>query len=108
MAPKTTAVKDAFTKAQTIATIAEDTGLSKKAVSDVLSSLGIIIERHIKPRSAGRFSLPGIMTIKRYKKKATKAREGRNPQTGEAITIAARPAHNALKITAAKALKDSV
>ncbi len=108
MAPKTTAVKDAFTKAQTITTIAEDTGLSKKAVSDVLSSLGIIIERHIKPRSAGRFSLPGIMTIKRYKKKATKAREGRNPQTGESITISAKPAHNALKITAAKALKDAV
>ncbi len=108
MAPKTTAVKDAFTKAQTIATIAEDTGLSKKAVADVLSSLGIIIERHIKPRSAGRFSLPGIMTIKRYKKKATKAREGRNPQTGETITIAAKPAHNALKVTAAKALKDAV
>ncbi len=108
MAPKTTAVKEAFTKAQTIATIAEDTGLSKKAVADVLGSLGIIVERHVKPRSAGRFTLPGIMTIKRYKKKATKAREGRNPQTGESITIAAKPAHNALKITAAKALKDAV
>ncbi|MBT3309341.1 MAG: DNA-binding protein [Gammaproteobacteria bacterium] len=108
MAPKITAVKEAFTKAQTITTIAEDTGLSKKAVSEVLDSLGTIIERHVKPRSAGRFALPGIMTIKRYKKKATKAREGRNPQTGETITIAAKPAHNALKITPAKALKDIV
>ncbi len=108
MAPKTTAVKEAFTKAQTIATIAEDTGLSKKAVTDVLDSLGIIIERHVKPRSVGRYTLPGVMTIKRYKKKATKAREGRNPQTGEAITIAAKPAHNALKITPAKALKDKL
>ncbi|HIJ21790.1 MAG: DNA-binding protein [Gammaproteobacteria bacterium] len=106
MTPKTTAVKEAFTKAQTITTIAEDTGLSKKAVADVLTSLGIIIERHVKPRSVGRFALPGLMTIKRYKKKATKAREGRNPQTGETITIAAKPAQNALKITVAKALKD--
>ena len=106
MTPRTTAVKEAFTKAQTITTIAEDTGLSKKAVADVLTSLGIIIERHVKPRSVGRFALPGLMTIKRYKKKATKAREGRNPQTGETITIAAKPAQNALKITVAKALKD--
>ncbi|MBT3196600.1 MAG: DNA-binding protein [Gammaproteobacteria bacterium] len=106
MAPKTTAVKEAFTKAQTITTITEDTGLPKKAVADVMASLGIIIERHVKPRSVGRFTLPGLMTIKRYKKKATKARDGRNPQTGETITIAAKPAHNALRITPAKALKD--
>ena len=106
MAPKTTAVKESFTKAQTITTIAEDTGLSKKDVTEVLNSLGTIIERHVKPRSVGRFTMPGLMTIKRYKKKATKAREGRNPQTGETITIAAKPAHNALKITPAKALKD--
>ncbi|MBT3471826.1 MAG: DNA-binding protein [Gammaproteobacteria bacterium] len=106
MTQKTTAVKEAFTKAMTIDTIAEDTGLSKKAVSEVLASLGIIIERHVKPRSVGRFAIPGLMTIKRYKKKATKARDGRNPQTGETITIAAKPAHNALKITPAKTLKD--
>ncbi|MBT3347344.1 MAG: DNA-binding protein [Thiotrichales bacterium] len=106
MAIKITAVKEAFTKAQTVTEISENTGLSKKAVTDVINGLGIIIERHIKPRSVGRFALPGIMTIKRYKKKATKSRVGRNPQTGEEITISAKPAHNALKITAAKALKD--
>ena len=106
MAPKTTAVKEAFTKAQIIATIAEDTGMTKKDVSAVLESLGIIIERHIKPRSVGRIALPGLMTIKRVKKKATKARKGRNPATGEEITIAAKPAHNVVKITPAKALSD--
>ncbi len=103
MAPATTAVKEAFTKAQIIATIAEDTGLSKQNVSDVLSGLGAIIERHIKPRSVGRFALSGIMTIKRYKKKATKAREGRNPQTGAAIEIQGA---NKAVFKPAKALKE--
>ena len=36
------------------------------------------------------------------------ARVGRNPRTGETIKIAAKPAHTAVKVTALKALKETI
>jgi DNA-binding protein HU-beta len=47
-------------------------------------------------------TLPGIGKLSI---KTRAAREGRNPATGEAITI---PAKNAVKFSAAKALKDAI
>ena len=40
-----------------------------------------------------------------FKVTKRKAREGRNPRTGEVLTI---PAHKAVKFTAGKALKESM
>ncbi|MEJ2693640.1 MAG: HU family DNA-binding protein, partial [Candidatus Thiodiazotropha sp.] len=37
-----------------------------------------------------------------------KARMGRNPATGEAIKIPAKPAKTVVKVTALKALKDKI
>ena len=103
---KTTAVRDPFTKSQTMAEIAEDTGLSKKDVAAVFASLSNVIHRHLKPRSAGQFTLPGLAKITVQKKAATKARKGINPFTGEETMFKAKPARRVIKVRPLKGLKD--
>ena len=105
-ARKITAVKEKYTKAQIITELAENTGLNKSHINTVLDELAVVIERHIKKRSVGEFSLPGLLKIKTVSKPARKARKGINPFTGEATTFKARPASTGVKVTALKRLKD--
>jgi nucleoid DNA-binding protein len=106
---KLTAISKKQTKNQILTAIAEDTGLTKKEVAGVFSSLGELITRHIKKRGSGEFAIPDTgVKIRRVKKPARKARMGRNPATGEAMKIAAKPASTTVKVVALKALKDAV
>jgi nucleoid DNA-binding protein len=82
-ARKVTALQEKLTKTQIVATISENTGLNKKQVGEVMDELETLIERSIKKRSVGEFTLPGLMKITTVKKPARKARKGRNPFTGE-------------------------
>lgn len=102
------AVKQPMTKAQLLAAISEDTNLTRKQVTDVMQSLSSYIQRHIKKRGPGTFTLPGLLKIKTMRKPARKARKGINPFTGEDTTFAAKPAHTAVKIQPLKGLKDMV
>ena len=105
---KATAVQAAMTKTQVLATIAENTGLSKKEVSRVLDELGGVIDRHIRKRAVGTFTLPGLLKIKTVKKPAAKAKKGvPNPfRPGETMDVAAKPASTRVKILPLKKLKD--
>ncbi len=103
---KTTAIQKALTKSQLLTALAENTGVAKKDVVDIMNELASLIERHIKKRSAGQFMLPGLLKIRTVKKKATKARKGRNPFTGEEIMIAAKPASTTVRVTPLRALKN--
>jgi len=103
---KVVAVSDRYTKTQLLNELAEKTELSRKQVGAVLDELGIVIERHIKKRAVGEFTLPGLLKIKTVKKPARRARKGINPFTGEETTFAAKPASTAVKVTALKGLKD--
>lgn len=99
------AIRDPYTKSQLFGAIAEDTGLSKKEVSAVFDSLGGFMHRHLKPRGAGVFTLPGVAKFTVRKKPATKARPGVNPFTGEKITIKAKPASRVVKARILSGLK---
>ena len=105
---KVTAVKQPMTKAQLLSAIAEDTGLTRKQVTEVMDSLGGQIQRHIKRRGPGTFTLPGLLKIKTMRRPARKARQGINPFTGEETTFAAKPAHTIVKVQPLKGLKDMV
>ena len=107
-APKVTALKDAMTKTQLVASLSESTGLSKKDVSTVLDELGIVIERHIKKRAVGTFTLPGLMRIRRVRKPARKARTMILPRTGEEIEVPAKPASSGVKVQPLAGLKRMV
>ncbi len=103
---KLTAIRDPYTKSQLIAHLAENTELSKREVAAVLEELGVVMHRHLKKRSAGQFTLPGLMKIKTVRKPARRARKGINPFTGEETTFAARPATNVVKVQPLKGLKE--
>ncbi|MCR9185848.1 MAG: HU family DNA-binding protein [Halieaceae bacterium] len=99
-------VKEKLTKTQIVASIAESTTLSKKQVGDVLGELESLMERSLKKRAVGEFTLPGLMKITTVKKPARKARKGINPFTGEETTFAAKPASVAVKVRPLKKMKD--
>lgn len=108
-APKPKAIGTKQTKTQILSTIAEETGLTKKNVTDVFAILGQLVEGHMKRRGSGEFTIPETgVKIRRVKKPARKARMGRNPATGEEMKIAAKPAQTVVKVTALKALKDTI
>ncbi len=105
-ARKATALKDKLTKTQIVGNIAENTGLSKKQVADVMGELETLIERSIKKRSVGEFTLPGLMKITTVKKPARKARKGINPFTKEETVFKAKPASVAVKVRPLKKMKE--
>ena len=53
-------------------------------------------------------TLPGLGTLHVRTRAARPERPGRNPQTGAAMTIPAKPEKKAVVLVAAKALKDAI
>ncbi len=102
------AIPEPMTKAVLYRTLAERTGLARKDINAVFESLDEIIEGHLKKRGAGVFTLPGLMKLKVVRKPARRARKGTNPFTGEEMVFKAKPAHNVIKISPLKGLKDKV
>jgi nucleoid DNA-binding protein len=108
-APRLKSIPTKQTKNQIITEIAEDTGLTRKQVADVFLSMNNLVTRHIQKRGSGEFTIPDIgIKVRRVQKPRTKARMGRNPATGEAIKIAAKPATTVVKVSILKALKDKL
>ena len=105
---KVKAISTKMTKTQIVGSIADNTGLSKKQVSDVMQQLENLIEGSIKKRGAGEFTIPGLMKVTTVRKPAVKARKGINPFTGEEMMFKAKPASKVVKVTALKGLKDMV
>jgi len=87
-----------MTKTQTIACMAEKTGLTKAQVSDFLEKFAELA--YVEAKNG--FTLPGIGKLVLVNRKA---RMGRNPATGEQIQI---PAKTVVKFRVAKVCKESV
>ncbi len=87
-----------LTKSEIIVKLAEQNDLTKKDVSVFLDSLAQLAYREAKKG----FTIPGLGKLVLVKRKA---RMGRNPATGESISI---PAKTVLKFRIAKAAKDAV
>ena len=105
---KAPGIKAKMTKTAILNEIAANTNLSRAQVNSVMDELESVIERHIRKRSVGEFTLPGLLKIKAAKRPATKKRMGRNPATGEEIVIPAKPATARVRVTALKKLKDMI
>ncbi len=87
-------------KTELINHIADEADISKAAAARALDAVTDAITRTLK--KGGTVALIGFGTFSVSKRKA---REGRNPKTGEAIKIAARKAP---KFSAGKGLKDAL
>lgn len=108
VAPKTTAISKAFSKSEILSHLAERTELSKKQISEVFVELEVLMNRHLRKRGIGEFTVPSLMKCKVKRKPATKARKGINPFTGEEMMFKAKPARNVVKVTPLKKLKEMV
>ena len=105
---KAPALKDKMTKAQMLTAIAEKTGLTKVQVGAVLDELESLMDRSIRKRGVGEFTLPGLLKISTVKRPAKKARKNvPNPfKPGELMDVAAKPASTQVKIRPLKKLKE--
>jgi len=89
-----------MTKTQLVAAMAEEMGTDKKTGCAALDAIINIITREVS--NGGAVTLPGVGKIMC---RARPARMVRNPATGEQIH---KEADKVVKMTIAKALKDSV
>ena len=87
-------------KAELVAAIAENAGLSKKDSEKALAAFVSVVTDELK--KGEKVQLVGFGT---FEVSARPARTGRNPQTKKTMTI---PASKAPKFKAGKALKDTV
>jgi DNA-binding protein HU-beta len=90
----------AATKADIIAKIADDAGITKVQAKAALESLTTQVYKGAKSKDG--FTVPGIGKLIKHRRKA---RKGHNPATGEQIKI---PAKTILKFRVAKAATDAV
>lgn len=105
---KAPAITKKYTKTQILNEIAANTSVPKKDVAAVLDELAVVIERHIKKRGVGEFTLPGLLKIKSVVRPARPARKNvPNPfKPGEFMDIARKPATTRVKVLPLKKLKD--
>jgi DNA-binding protein HU-beta len=89
-----------MTKAQLVTALAEETGMDKKGATSALDGIVSIITKEVS--GGGAVTLPGVGKI--YCRERPE-RMVRNPATGEQIK---KDADKVVKMTIAKALKDSV
>ena len=94
------------TKSLMFQTLADKTGLSRKQIASLFEALVDYIHDQLGKKGPGVVNLVGLLKIKKVEKKATPARPGRNPQTGETIMIAAKPKRTVVKALALKSLKE--
>ena len=87
-------------KTELIAAIAEKTELSRKDAEKALKAFTEVVEEELK--KGEKIQLVGFGT---FEVSERAAREGRNPQTGETMQIAASKSP---KLKAGKALKDAI
>jgi DNA-binding protein HU-beta len=79
-----------LTQTQLASAVADRTGLTKADSKRVLAALEEIV--HEELGNAEKVRIGGLVQLTVRVKPAQKARKGRNPATGEEITIAAKPA----------------
>ncbi len=89
-----------LTQTEIVNNLADKTGLKKTEVKSFFDALAGLATSEVKTN--GEFTLPGFGKLV---KATRKAREGRNPATGDPIKI---PAKTTVKFRLGKALKDAV
>ncbi len=89
-----------LTKSQLSDSLAEKAGITKATAKTVIDAVASIACEEV--REKGEFTIPGIGKLVISDRSA---RMGRNPATGETISI---PARKVLKFRVAKACKDAV
>jgi DNA-binding protein HU-beta len=88
------------TKSELLASLANDTGLKKKDVDNVMQALRNTIYKTLKKEHKIKLDGLGVFQLK-----DRKARIARNPRTGEMVNV---PAKKVIKFRVLKDLKEAV
>ena len=80
----------ALTQSQLVGEVSERAGLSKAETKAVLEALEEVVLEEVG--KAEKVRIGGLVQLNVRVREATKARKGRNPATGEEITIGPKPA----------------
>jgi DNA-binding protein HU-beta len=96
MASKGSRGKKRMTQSEVVKHFSETTGMKRAEVKQFFEELYTLAAREVK--TSGEFVLPGFGKLTKAERKA---RQGRNPATGETIQI---PAKTALKFRVSKGL----
>lgn len=106
-AAKKPAGKKPLTKSQFVAHLAEKTGLSKKQVDEVLTTVVDTVTAQLK--DSGKFVFPGLARMTRVH---VPRKEGgvvkKNPLNGKEYTTKEKPAHYKVNIRPIKAIKTAL
>src|ERR671938_1859652 len=100
MATKAASGKRRMTQSEVVNHFAEKFGMKRSQAKELFDELANLASSEVKTN--GEFVLPGFGKLVRSERKA---REGRNPATGETIQI---PAKTTLKFRVGKSMKDTV
>ena len=87
----------AMNRSELVAAVAEKSGNSQAAVNGVLDAVFQVFTEEVS--RGEKVTIPGWLAVERTERKE---RTGRNPRTGEEITI---PAGHSVKVTAGSKLK---
>ena len=89
-----------MTKSETLQALADKLSVTRKQAGEMMDALIALSVEETK--KSGEFTFPGLGKLQ---KKKRDARMGRNPATGESISI---PAKTVLKFRVAKQAKDAI
>lgn len=96
------------TKAQMAKAIEAKTNIASRDVNEVLDALAEVVLEDLALDGPGSVTVAGLLKVDIVAQTARPEREGRNPATGETITIAARPQldRGKVRVRALKRLRD--
>lgn len=97
-----------MSRAQFVATLAEESGLNKKQAESALESINTIVAGQLGKGGPGEVLIPGLIKLNVIEKPPKPQREGINPFTKNPMTFKAKPASKVIKMRPLKALKDAI
>lgn len=93
-----------MTQSDLVAELSDRTGWNRSDVKRVLSEIEGVVTDNLS--NCVRTKIAGVV-IEPKMRKATKKRKGRNPQTGDEVMIAAKPASVRIAARVTKTLKEA-
>lgn len=99
-----------LTKNELFSAVSDETGLTKKQVTEVFDSICGNINKSLSGEGCGKFVLPGLLKIEKKEVPAKPAKTGvPNPfKPGETMDIPAKPASTKVVLRALKGLKEMI
>lgn len=102
---KLSAVSEPMSKSALLQHIANNVGIARKQVSQVMEELATVVNAHVNKKAKGQFVLPGLLKITVVRKPAQKGGK-KVMMMGKEVITKPKPARNIVRIRPLKKLKD--